>query len=138
MMKDMIQNKRIKKEGGFTLIELLVVIAIIGILVTVATVQYKNAIQKAKEAVLREDLYILRDSIDQYYADKGKYPADLETLVEEKYIRMVPIDPITQSADTWEVEYSEYTDDPLSEPGIIDVKSGAEGVAMGGMPYSEW
>jgi general secretion pathway protein G len=134
----MVQNRRIKKESGFTLIELLVVIAIIGILVTVATVQYKNAIQKAKEAVLREDLYILRDSIDQYYADKGKYPVDLETLVEEKYIRMVPIDPITQSADTWEVEYSEMTDDPLSEPGIIDVRSGAEGVGLGGMPYSDW
>jgi general secretion pathway protein G len=101
----------------------------IGILVTVAAVQYKNAIHQAKEAVLREDLY---------YADKGKYPVDLETLVEEKYIRMVPIDPITQSADTWEVEYSEYTDDPMSEPGIIDVKSGAEGVGLGGMPYSDW
>jgi general secretion pathway protein G len=134
----MVQKMKRKQEKGFTLIELLVVIAIIGILVTVATVQYKNAIQKAKEAVLREDLYILRDSIDQYYADKGKYPSDLETLVDEKYIRMIPIDPITQSPDTWEVEYSEYTDDPMSEPGIIDVKSGADGISPSGMPYSEW
>lgn len=134
----MVQKMKREQETGFTLIELLVVIAIIGILVTVATVQYKNAIRKAREAVLREDLYILRDSIDQYYADKGKYPADLETLVDEKYIRMIPIDPVTESADTWEVEYSEYTDDPMSEPGIINVKSGAEGVSLGGMPYSEW
>lgn len=132
------QEMKRKQEKGFTLIELLVVIAIIGILVTVATVQYKNAIQKAKEAVLKEDLYILRDSIDQYYADKGKYPADLETLVNEKYIRMIPIDPITESADTWEVEYAEYMDDPMSEPGIIDIKSGADGISLGGMPYSEW
>ncbi len=134
----MVQKRKREQETGFTLIELLVVIAIIGILVTVATVQYKNAIRKARESVLREDLYILRDSIDQYYADKGKYPPDLETLVDEKYIRMIPIDPVTESADTWEVEYSEYTDDPMSEPGIINVKSGAEGVSLGGMPYSEW
>lgn len=134
----MLRGKSQKLEKGFTLIELLVVIALIGILVTVATVQYKNAIQKAKEAVLREDLYIMRDSIDQYYADKGKFPADLETLVEEKYIRRMPIDPITKSADTWEVEYSEYTDDPLSEPGIMDVRSGADGIGIDGSPYSEW
>ncbi len=134
----MLRKKSSRQEKGFTLIELLVVISIIGIIVTVAAVQYKNAIQKSKEAVLKEDLYIMRDSIDQYYADKGKYPSSLESLVEEKYIRMVPIDPITQSSHTWEVEYSEYTDDPMSESGIMDVKSGAEGNGLDGTPYAEW
>ncbi|MEW5805799.1 MAG: type II secretion system protein [Acidobacteriota bacterium] len=126
------------KEKGFTLIELLIVVALIGIIVTVAAVQYKNAIQKAKEAVLKEDLYILRDCIDQYYADKGKYPTDLQVLVEEKYIRVIPTDPMTKSADTWQFEYSEITDDPMGEQGIIDVRSGAEGVGLDGVPYSEW
>ncbi len=127
-----------KKESGFTLIELLIVVAIIGIIVTVAAVQYKHAIQKAKEAVLKEDLYILRDCIDQYYADKGAYPPDLDTLVDEKYIRMIPFDPITNSQDTWEVEYSDSADDPMNEQGIINVRSGAEGVGLDGMPYTEW
>lgn len=125
-------------DRGFTLIELLIVVALIGIIVTVAAVQYKQAIQKAKEAVLKEDLYILRDCIDQYYADKGKYPDSLDTLVEEKYIRMVPKDPITNSMDTWQVEYSEATDDLMTEPGIVDVKSGADGMGLDGIPYSEW
>lgn len=125
-------------DKGFTLIELLIVVSLIGIIVTVAAVQYKQAIQKAKEAVLKEDLYILRDCIDQYYADKGKYPDSLDTLVEEKYIRMVPKDPITNSMDTWQVEYAEASDDLMTEPGIIDVKSGAEGMGLDGVPYAEW
>jgi len=125
-------------DKGFTLIELLIVVSLIGIIVTVAAVQYKQAIQKAKEAVLKEDLYILRDCIDQYYADKGKYPDSLDTLVEEKYIRMVPKDPITNSMDTWQVEYAEASDDLMTEPGIIDVKSGADGMGLDGVPYAEW
>ncbi len=127
-----------KRESGFTLIELLIVVALIGIIVTVAAVQYKHAIQKAKEAVLKEDLYILRDCIDQYYADKGMYPPDLNTLVDEKYIRMIPFDPITNSQDTWEVEYSDYSDDPMNEQGIINIRSGAEGVGLDGIPFTEW
>jgi len=132
------KKKSLKNEHGFTLIELLIVVALIGIIVTVAAVQYKHAIQKAKEAVLKEDLYILRDCIDQYYADKGKYPDSLQTLVEEKYIRMIPIDPLTKSADSWQIEYSETSDDEMNEPGIIDVRSGAEGIGMDGAPYAEW
>jgi general secretion pathway protein G len=125
---------------GFTLIELLVVVAIIGLLATVAVGQYRGAIIKAKEAVLREDLYVMRTAINQYFADKGQYPADLRTLVEESYIRDIPADPITGSADTWVEIFPEYTDGDIStEPGISDVQSGADGFSpIDGSSYSEW
>ena len=128
-----------RRSAGFTLIELLVVIAIIGLLATVAVGQYRGAIIKAREAVLREDLYIMRTAIDQYFADKGYYPSDLQALVEDKYIRDVPVDPITKSADTWITEYAEWDDTDIStEPGIVDVRSGAEGYSLDGTSYSEW
>jgi general secretion pathway protein G len=124
---------------GFTLIELLVVIAIIGIVVTIAAGQYQRSIQKAREAVLKEDLYIMRTAINQYFADKGKYPADLQSLVEERYLREIPVDPITKSRDTWVTEYAEATEEDVStEPGIADVRSGAPGVSLEGEPYSDW
>ncbi len=132
----------INKTGGargFTLIELLVVVAIIGIVVTVATGQYRKSIQKAKEAVLRENLYVMRVAIDQYFADKGFYPSDLYALADESYIRKIPDDPITQSPDTWITTQSEFDDRDIStEPGIIDVHSGADGVGMDGSSYAEW
>ena len=128
-----------KDRRGFTLIELLVVIAIIGIVVTVAVGQYRRSIVKAREAVLREDLYILRTAINQYFADKGKYPSDLEALVAESYLYKVPMDPITVSSETWEQIPSETTDQDIStEPGIADVKSGAEGTALDGTSYTDW
>ena len=128
-----------RPSAGFTLIELLVVIAIIGLLATVAVGQYRSAIIKAREAVLKEDLYIMRTAIDQYFADKGYYPSDLQALVEDKYIRDVPVDPITKSADTWITEYAEWDDTDIStEPGIVDVRSGAEGYSLDGTNYSEW
>ena len=133
---------KINKAGGargFTLIELLVVIAIIGIVVTVASGQYRRSIQKAKEAVLREDLYVMRVAIDQYFADKGYYPSDLYVLTDESYLRDVPTDPITQSPDTWVTTQSEFDDRDIStEPGIIDVHSGADGVGMDGTSYADW
>jgi general secretion pathway protein G len=126
-------------QRGFTLIELLVVVAIIGILAGVASVQLRQTPQKAKEAVLKEDLYVLRDVIDQYFADKGKYPESLETLVEEGYIRKIPVDPMTGSDQTWSVEYAEASDeDPEGGGGVIDVHSGADGAALDGTAYSEW
>lgn len=125
--------------GGFTLIELLVVVAIIGIVVAVAVGQYQRSIQKAREAVLKEDLYIMRTAINQYFADKGKYPPDLYALVEEKYLYAMPVDPITGSADSWIPEYSDTGEDDISfEPGIADVRSGASGTAMDGTSYADW
>ncbi len=131
------RNRR--RSNGFTLIELLVVIAIIGIIVTVASGQYQRSIRKAKEAVLKEDLYIMRTAINQYFADKGKYPADLQTLVEDKYLKSIPIDPISQSAETWVTEMAQTDDKDIStEPGISDVKSGAPGAAIDGSSFTDW
>jgi len=132
--------------GGFTLIELIVVIAIIGILATIAMPAMKNAPQRAREAVLKEDLYQMRSSIDQYLADKGHYPSSLDELVSEGYLRRLPEDPITKSSQTWQVEYAsaeeeedlQPTDEAGGGPGIIDVHSGAEGTGLDGTPYSEW
>ena len=127
------------RRRGFTLIELLVVIAIIGILAVVASAQYQRSITKAKEAVLKEDLYIMRSSINQYFADKGKYPADLRSLVEDRYLREIPPDPITRSTETWVTEMAEVDESDISiEPGIADVRSGAEGIATDGTSYAEW
>jgi general secretion pathway protein G len=126
--------------SGFTLIELLVVVAIIGIVVTVAVGQYQKSIVKAKEAVLRQDLYEMRTAISRYFADKGKYPSDLQALVSDSYLYKLPHDPFTGSADTWIEEPAELdSDDDIStEPGIADVRSGADGTALDGSSYSEW
>ena len=127
--------------GGFTLIELLVVVAIIGIVVTVAVGQYQKSIVKAKEAVLKQDLYEMRTAINRYFADKGKYPASLESLVEDGYLRKIPVDPFTESADTWQTEAAPMEDGAEEEgggSGVYDVHSGAPGTALDGSSYSEW
>jgi general secretion pathway protein G len=126
---------------GFTLIELLVVIAIIGILTAVALPNLSQHPRRAREAALKEDLYTFRTCIDQYFADKGHYPESLQALVTERYIRKIPVDPFTKSADTWEVVMEEpdasetATDRP---PGIIDVKSGSKELALDKTPYNSW
>ena len=128
-----------RDDKGFTLIELLIVIAIIGIIAGIAAGQFRQTPQKAKEAVLKEDLYVLRDVIDQYFADKGKYPESLDTLVEEGYLRKIPVDPITNSSESWQTVQAEADDeDPSASGGIIDVKSGADGTALDGSRYSDW
>jgi general secretion pathway protein G len=119
---------------GFTLIELLVVMAIIAVLLTLAVPRYFGSMDRSKEAVLKEDLFQLRDAIGKYYGDKGKYPESLEALATEKYLRKVPVDPITESATTWVVVAPE---DP-QKGAVYDVKSGAQGKASDGSVFSEW
>lgn len=125
-------------DGGFTLIELLIVIAVIGIITAVAMTAFRQTPQKAKEAALKQDLFVLRDVIDQYFADKGAYPDSLETLVDEGYIRRIPIDPMTDSDQTWMTEEADFGDEPDSGGGIADVHSGSDETALDGTRYSEW
>ena len=132
-------HRRRKGTDGFTLIELMIVMALIVILAGIATAMYVNSIQRSKEAVLKSDLFRMRDAIDQYYADKNKYPASLEALVSEKYLRSMPVDPITNSTETWQTTMSDpEPGNALAESGVFDVKSGAEGTAIDGSSYSEW
>ncbi len=125
-------------ERAFTLLELITVVALISILAAIALPQYKVAIIQAKEATLRENLFRFRDLIDQYQADKGKYPASLETLVQEGYLRKLPEDPFTRSTDWLAVFEESDPDRPVEAPGVFDVKSNSTDVSLGGTPYAEW
>jgi general secretion pathway protein G len=135
-----------QRQSGFTLLELIIVIAIIGILATIAMPALKNMPVRAKESVLKTNLRTLRDMIDQYYGDKGKYPTALDALVDEGYVRRLPIDPITKSSDTWVPVFEQIdpdhppaeTDTDPSKPGIVDVHSGAPGKSLDGTPYKDW
>ena len=129
----------LRREGGFTLVELLVVIAMITILAAMAVVQYRNSVQRTQEATLKTNLFRMRDAIDQYYADKGKYPSSLDNLVSEQYLRRIPLDPFTNSTDSWQtVPAVPDPANPSAEPGIYDVKSGAQGTALDGTNFSDW
>ena len=119
---------------GFTLIELMVVMAIVATLLTIAVPRYFGSLERSKEAVLKENLYQMRDAISKYYADKGRYPESLDSLATDKYLRQVPLDPITESAKTWVALAPE---DPLKQ-GVADVKSGAQGKASDGTEYANW
>ena len=118
---------------GFTLIELMVVLSIIALLLTLAVPRYFGSIDKSKEAVLRENLNQMRDAISRYYADKGKYPESLDALAAEKYLRGVPLDPVTESDKTWIILQPE---DP-QKGGVYDVKSGASGKTRDGREFSQ-
>jgi general secretion pathway protein G len=131
--------RRRADQRGFTLIELMIVLALISVLAGMGVVQYRNSVQHTQESVLRTDLFRMRDAIDQYYADKNKYPASLDALVSDGYMRRIPEDPFTHSADTWQTVPAEADPaNPTAEPGIYDVKSGAQGTALNGSSYSDW
>ncbi len=125
-------------EGGFTLIEMLTVISIMGILMSIAMPSYQKYIIRGKEASLKNSLFVLRDVIDQYYADNGGYPDSLESLVEKQYIRSVPVDPFTGSSDTWILMPVPADYDDTTTSGIFDVHSGSNKVSLSGVPYNEW
>lgn len=119
---------------GFTMIELMVVLAILATILTLAAPRYFTNVDKAKESVLHEDLFVMRDAINQYFTDKGSYPATLEALVDAKYLRAIPVDPVTDSAATWQIIAP--SDD---SPGqVFDVKSTAAGKAVDGSQYKDW
>jgi general secretion pathway protein G len=131
-------EERRRGAAGFTLIELITVVALISILAAIALPNYRVAIIQSREAVLKENLFRLRDLIDQYYVDKGQYPPSLEALVEDGYLRKLPEDPFTRSAD-WTPVYAEPDPDKTSEPpGVYDVKSASELLSLAGTPYNEW
>jgi general secretion pathway protein G len=119
---------------GFTLIELLVVMSIIAVLLTIAVPRYFRTLERSRETVLRQDLSVMREAIDKHFGDYGQYPDSLLALVERHYIRAVPLDPFTKSADGWQMVVSEDPD----HPGIRDVHSGADGAASDGTAYKEW
>jgi general secretion pathway protein G len=127
------------RQLGFTLIELLVVLALISILATMGMAQYRQGIVHAREAVLKTDLFDLRDAIDQYYADKGQYPSTLDSLVSDGYLRKIPVDPFTSAADTWQtVPSPPDPNNPTAAAGIYDIKSGSDQLAIDGTKYEEW
>jgi general secretion pathway protein G len=122
------------RQRGFTLIELLVVMAIVATLLTLAVPRYFISIDRSREAVLKENLWQIRDAIGKYHADKGKYPESLQALATEQYLRKVPIDPVTQSEITWVVVPVPGTE----TAGVFDVRSGAQGKSVGGTEFSTW
>jgi len=131
--------KRSKLEAGFTMIELMIVMAIMAILTTLAVASYTTAVKHAKEAVLREDLQVMRTAIQSYTMDKEKAPQSLDDLVQSGYLRAIPVDPMTQSANTWVTNTSDamYSLDQ-TEPGIDDVHSGSDEKGSNDKPYSSW
>lgn len=119
---------------GFTLVELLVVMALIALLLSIATPRYFNSVEKAREAVLRTNLSLTRQTLDKYYGDIGRYPDALDALVQKKYLRSLPFDPITGRSDTWILVPPEDRE----KGGVFDVKSGASGQALDGSEYKDW
>ncbi|RMH07740.1 MAG: prepilin-type N-terminal cleavage/methylation domain-containing protein [Nitrospirae bacterium] len=130
-------HQQIDQRQGYTLLELMIVVAIAGILITLAVPSFQRAAVKAREAALKQNLFTLRSVIDQYYADTGEYPKSLESLVKAGYLRAIPLDPFTKSADTWQLIF-EAEPEEGEIPGIFDVHSGSDLIALNGTPYNEW
>src|SRR4029077_12659573 len=130
---------KLRSASGFTIIELMVVMALIVTLSTIAVVQYRHSVVYSKEAILKEDLFRMKEAIDQYYADKNQYPATLEDLVSSGYLRTIPVDPVTNSASTWEtVPAAHDPNNHISVGGVYSVKSGSDATAMDGTKYNDW
>ena len=123
-----------KRKSGFTLVELLVVMAIIALLLSIAVPRYFGSVDRSKETILKENLYLMRDALQKYYGDKGKYPEGLDELVSEKYLRKIPVDPISESDKTWKIDAPEGG----AKGNVYDIHSGAPGSAPDGTAYSEW
>lgn len=132
-------STRMRSAGGFTLMELLVVMSLIVLLTSIGLMAYQTSVQRGREAVLKEDLYRMRDAIDQFYVDKGKYPVDLSELVSGGYLRTVPVDPMTQSAESWQLVPAEPDpSNPSADLGVYNVMSGSDKLAIDGSKYSDW
>jgi general secretion pathway protein G len=130
---------RMKGRFGFTLIELMIVMAIIAVLMSVAIPIYSRSIQRSKESVLKNNLFTLRTVIDEYTYDKQKAPQSLQDLVSDGYLRQVPMDPMTGSADSWKVIMEDASNTVnQSEPGIFDIRSGSDKNSLEGNAYSDW
>jgi len=126
-----------KPPKGYTLLELMIVVAIAGILITLAVPTFQQSAMKAREATLKQNLFTIRAVLDQYYADNNAYPQSLSTVVEAGYLREVPLDPFTKSADTWElVPEDNVGEDEVA--GIFNIRSGSDLVSSNGTPYKEW
>lgn len=121
-----------RSASGFTIIELLVVMTVIALLLTIAAPRYLASVDRAREATLRENLYVMRDAIDKFHADKRAYPASLQELVAQRYLRAIPLDPTTESATTWIVVTAK------GQQGVADVRSGGSGRAADGTDYASW
>ena len=128
-----------KMDAGFTLVELMIVMAIVGVLAVVAIPSYVGAVRQAREAVLKEDLHVMRAAIDSYTADKQKAPQSLDDLVNEGYLKKIPVDPMTRTAESWQTTTSDALHSlDQTDPGIDDVHSGSTEQGSDGQPYSEW
>jgi general secretion pathway protein G len=128
-----------KQDAGFTLIELMIVMAIIGVLAVVAIPRFQTSLKLAREAVLKEDLHVLRASIDSYTMDKQKAPQSLDDLIQDGYLKAIPEDPMTHSKDTWVTETSDSMHSlDQTDPGIDDIHSGSQDLGIDGQPYSTW
>ncbi|MFQ3582731.1 MAG: prepilin-type N-terminal cleavage/methylation domain-containing protein [Chloracidobacterium sp.] len=127
-----------RKSRGFTLLELVIVMTIMVILLAVSIPIYRNLLLRARETVLRDDLFKMRDAINRYTYDKNRAPESLKDLERAKYLREIPIDPLTESRDTWVVRLEDEPVVPSAPRGIVDVFSGAEGIGTDGVPYNEW
>jgi general secretion pathway protein G len=130
---------RVRSTRGFTLMEVLIVMSLIVLLSSIGMIGYQTSVKRGREAVLLEDLYRMRDAIDQFYVDKGKYPVDLTELVSGGYLRAVPVDPMTKSVDSWQMIPAEPDpNNPSADVGIYNVKSGSEEQAIDGSKYADW
>jgi general secretion pathway protein G len=128
-----------RQDAGFTLMELMIVMAIIGVLATLAVPSFIGALRQAKEAVLKEDLHVMREAIDSYTMDKQKAPQAMDDLIQDGYLKAIPVDPMTRSSETWVTDQSDSLHSlDQTDPGIDDVHSGSSETGTDGKPYAEW